>query len=100
MPEEKSIIVLASLEVKDACEFKKRALEVARLSREEAGCLRYELFCDSENDRRFTFIEEYADTSAFEQHRKMPYMDAFREIRSRLVEKYLGVEELKRINRR
>lgn len=100
MTEEKSIIVIAALEVRDAETFKKHALEIVRLTRSEAGCLRYDLLLDAENPKKFVFIEEYTDARAFEVHRNMPYMAPFRKLRESLVEKYLGVEELKRLNRR
>lgn len=100
MPEENSIIVIAELSVKDADLFKKHALDIAELSRSEAGCVRYDVFQDSQDSSKFVFIEEYADQRAFDEHRKMPYMDQFRLLREKLVKEYLGVDELKRKRRR
>ena len=100
MPEENSVIVIAELSVKDAKLFKKHALDIARLSKAEAGCSRYDVFQASQDKNTFVFIEEYEGQAAFDSHRKMPYMDEFRKIRSELVDKYLGVDELKRTRRR
>ena len=98
--ENKPVIVLAGLTVKDAAAFIKIAREVVDKTRKEEGCLRYDLLQDVYNPNAFHFIEEYRDSAAFAAHRAMPYMDAFRAERAKLVDEYLGVSELERTNER
>lgn len=43
------------------------------LSPKEPGCLRYELFQDSENPLIFTFVDKFKDSKAFEYHCEQYY---------------------------
>ncbi len=43
-------------------------------TREEAGCLDYRLMADTEDDRKFVFVEEWRDSAALDAHFKMPYL--------------------------
>ncbi len=97
-----NIVVIASLSVKEGMEkkFSDAALEVAAKTRTEPGCVAYEVLQDVSDARKFHFIEEYVDQSAFDAHRKMPYMAPFRELREKLVDKYFGVRSLLEIARR
>lgn len=47
-------------------------------TRQEEGCLRYDLFVDIEDPAKFTFIEEWVSAEALEQHRNAPHMMAGR----------------------
>lgn len=100
MSETSSVVVVAGLITKDIEAFKNLVLPVAKLSLTESGCLRYDVLQDVQNPNAFFFIEEYVDNNAFEAHRQMPYMTPFREQRAKLVDKYLGVDELRRLNSR
>lgn len=100
MDGDNSKIVIAGLIVKDAQAFKELVLPIVKLTKAEAGCKRYDVFQSLENPNEFAFIEEYTDASDFAAHRAMPYMDGFRLERAKLVERYLGVEELQRVARR
>mmetsp|Transcript_19730 Transcript_19730/g.35101 ORF Transcript_19730/g.35101 Transcript_19730/m.35101 type:complete len:119 (-) Transcript_19730:68-424(-) len=42
-------------------------------SRTEAGCLRFDLFRDKENENKFVFLEVYKDAEAITVHRAMPH---------------------------
>ncbi len=102
MEESKKVVVLAGLRVKKgfAEEFLRAAFNVVSETRKEAGCLRYDLLIDVLDTLTFHFVEEYEDDAAFEAHRKQPYMDAFREVRARVVDEYLGVSTLKEVGKR
>ena len=43
-------------------------------SREEDGCLVYELLQCQEDPTDFTFVEEWSDTAAFERHGTLPHI--------------------------
>ncbi|MGR5232605.1 putative quinol monooxygenase [Vibrio sp. WZ-1] len=49
----------------------KQALEaMLEPTRNEAGCLRYQLFQDKNDSTQFLFQEQFADQAAFDQHCK------------------------------
>jgi quinol monooxygenase YgiN len=53
------------------------AQDVARASRQESGCLNYELFADPEDEHRFVIVEEWADEAALQEHFRTPHIDHF-----------------------
>ena len=55
-------------------------------TRNEAGCLRYELNQEIENPAAFTFAEKFTNREAFEAHVKTPYVKSFGERSGDLVE--------------
>ena len=67
-----------------------KVLELARpcweATREEKGCIRYELFVSAEDDVTLQFIEEWADLDSLRAHLKTPHIAAFREQRKSVVE--------------
>ncbi len=61
-------------------------------TREEPGCLRYEVNQDLEDPGTFTFVETFADREAFDAHCSMPYIGKLFEKLPLLVEKqYIGL---------
>ncbi len=63
-------------------------------TRAEAGCLDYRLMADTENERKFVFVEEWRDSAALDAHFEMPYLqDAL----SRFPELLEGELELRRL---
>ena len=56
-------------------------------TRDEPGCLRYELNQSIDDPRTFTFIEKFESDAAFEVHKNAPYITCFfREVAPRLLE--------------
>lgn len=56
-------------------------------TRQEPGCLRYELHQCLEQNDLFYFVERFKDKAAFELHGTMPYVLSFRtDVAPRLVE--------------
>jgi len=90
------IIVLASLKIKEGKrnEFLDLFKPIIEATRQESGCVRYDLLQDTEDENIFTFLEEYDSETSFDAHRKMPYMESMRGKRDLLKEEYLGVEKL------
>ncbi|MBR5270456.1 MAG: antibiotic biosynthesis monooxygenase [Anaerotignum sp.] len=67
-------------------EFIAAAEKLVKATREEPGCVYYDLVQDASDDRVFTFVEKYLDEAAVEAHTNsehfqtyVPLMSAFRE---------------------
>ncbi|MEX0339405.1 MAG: putative quinol monooxygenase [Arenibacterium sp.] len=58
---------------------KSAAIEMARETRKEDGCITYGFWQDLENPNCFRVYEEWADLGALEAHFKAPHMGVFRE---------------------
>jgi quinol monooxygenase YgiN len=50
---------------------------VAAASREEAGCIDYRLYEDTENSNEFVFVEEWQNDEALQQHFRTSHIAAF-----------------------
>ena len=53
------------------------AQKVASASREEAGCVDYRVFEDTEQPNKFVFVEEWKGPEALEQHFRTPHIAEF-----------------------
>lgn len=51
-------------------------LSLIEPTRQESGCLRYELLQNAANPTDFTFVEEWADAAALETHFTTPHLQA------------------------
>lgn len=62
--------VIAHAEFRPECEeaATRAFMCLARLSRKEPGCLRYDIFRDSDNPARFSLIAVFASKAAVRQH--------------------------------
>jgi len=62
--------VLASLHAKQdrQTELRRQLISLVGPSRKDAGNLRYELFADQNDDRRFVILEHWADPQAQQKH--------------------------------
>ena len=60
-------------------------MELARpcfeATRQEKGCIRYELFLSCEDDVTLQFIEEWTDLDSLRAHLKSPHLAEFKEKR-------------------
>jgi quinol monooxygenase YgiN len=60
--------------------FLNAALEDARAStKNEPGCLRFDVYNDKTDPSKFVFVEAYRDEAAFQEHMKSPHLAKFRE---------------------
>ena len=50
---------------------------VAQASRQEAGCIGYRLYEDTEAENAFVFVEEWASEEALQQHFATPHIAEF-----------------------
>ena len=64
------IKVIAKLLIKDGMveELKSSVLELVAETRKEAGCIVYQLFQDLNNQKLFTFVEEWESTEDLDKH--------------------------------
>ena len=63
-------IVLTVKESKDVAEIEGLLAEQGRLSRQEPGCLRFEVYHSQTDSRVFLLNEHWADQAAIDAHRK------------------------------
>jgi quinol monooxygenase YgiN len=74
------ILVVAKLDVpeehRDA--FKAAAAEAATHTRDEPGCLAYDLHESVEQPGRFVFVEQWQDEAALDRHAQSAHMSEFR----------------------
>ncbi len=58
-------------------EFKALALNLVEQTRQESGCIKYELLQNQSDSTDFTFVEEWVSDDAFDVHLKTPhFLDA------------------------
>lgn len=62
------ITIIAKFDVTNIEEFKKCAVNVVRDTRKEKGNLSYKVYQDRQDGTKFTFIEEWLNDAAIEQH--------------------------------
>ena len=62
----------------DAAAARDAAIEVARETRKEAGCLAYRFYADLEEKGRFHVFEIWESLAALQAHFETPHLKAFR----------------------
>lgn len=62
------ITIIAEFDVTNIDEFKKCAVNVVRDTRKEKGNLSYKIYHNRKNPSKFTFIEDWLNDTAIEQH--------------------------------
>lgn len=74
------IDVVAHIHAKPGQEAALRALLEGFVAptRQEDGCLRYDLFVDLDDPAKFTYVEEWASREALNRHRDSPHITAGR----------------------
>lgn len=73
------IVVVARVKTDDALreDLIKIGQAVAQASRQEAGCINYALFEDTEDRNRFMVVEEWRDDAALQEHFRTPHIAKF-----------------------
>lgn len=74
-----NVIVLLEIDPQREQEFLSLALENAAASREEPGCLRFEVSRDATQANLFALSESYRDQAAMEAHYTTPHVAKWRE---------------------
>jgi quinol monooxygenase YgiN len=71
------VVARVSTDAGKRAEMLEVAHRVAAASREEAGCLSYRIYEDSERPNEFVFVEEWQDDAALQQHFGTPHIAEF-----------------------
>lgn len=67
-------------------ELKNTLRGMASEARNDKGCLRFDLVQNRQDPTRFAFNESWVSMKDLEDHRKMPYLSAYREKRAPLLD--------------
>ncbi|MGN0106590.1 MAG: putative quinol monooxygenase [Hominilimicola sp.] len=78
-------------------EFKKCAVNVVRDTRKEKGNLAYKIYQNRQNPTQFTFIEEWLNDTAIEQHNNAKHFIKFLEDIKPLTEGEVQIEQLNKV---
>lgn len=78
-------------------EFKKCAVNVVRNTRKEKGNLAYKIYQNRQNPTQFTFIEEWLNDTAIEQHNNAKHFIKFLEDIKPLTEGDIQIEQLNKV---
>lgn len=81
------LVVIAKLSVKPGkkAELFAAAQDVIKGTRAEAGCVSYTLFDDPSDEGSCSFVEEWVDKAALEQHFLTPHIKAWRQASAELL---------------
>lgn len=81
------VIIAARMHVKGACvsAFKQLAAPLIETTRQEKGCLEYNLYQDASDSTVFFFYEVYADRAAQELHSGSEYLARFSQERAAML---------------
>lgn len=78
-------------------EFTKCAINCVRETRKEKGCLAYKIFQDRRDKSKFTFIEEWLNDTAIEQHNNAPHFRKFLQEINHLTNGEVKIEQLEKV---
>jgi quinol monooxygenase YgiN len=65
-------------------ELKRHLLVLVERTRQEEGCIQYDLHVSRDDPRQFVFVENWATAGALDRHSKSAHMDAFRQVSAAL----------------
>lgn len=93
------ITITAKFCVLSGCveKFEKCAVDVVRETRKEKGNLSYKIYRDRKDSTKFTFIEEWLNDTAIEQHNCSKHFNKFLEDIKPLTEGDIKIEQLMKI---
>jgi quinol monooxygenase YgiN len=67
-------------------QLKQSLIELLEPTRNEEGCISYQLHENIENSKIFTMIEKFKNKDAFDFHEQQPYLENFKNIVGNLVD--------------
>jgi quinol monooxygenase YgiN len=91
------VVAIAETSIDKAMELKKVCLGLIEPTRKESGCISYELYEDTTNPGKFTFIEEWESQEHLDIHLKTPHLVAAGEAFGKIVTKDLVILTLNRL---
>lgn len=93
------ITIIAQFNVKEDMteQFIKSAIDLTRASRKERGCLSYRVLHERANHSRFTFIEEWLNDAATEQHNNSAHFKLFLKNTENMLNEEIKITQLEKI---
>lgn len=91
------VVAIVETSADKAIELKKVCLGLIEPTRKESGCRNYELYQDTTNPGKFTFIEEWESQEHLDIHLKTPHLVAAGEAFGKIVTKDLVILTLNRL---
>jgi quinol monooxygenase YgiN len=91
------VVAIAETSAEKAEELKSVCLGLIEPTRKESGCISYELYQDTTNPGRFTFIEEWESQNHLDIHLKTPHLVAAGEAFGKIVTKDLLILMLNKL---
>ena len=93
------ITIIASFDVKPSCaeEFIRHATDVTRETRKEKGCLSYKILTARRDKSKFTFIEEWLNDTAIEEHNNAKHFMRFVDNITPLLNDEIKIEQFEKI---
>jgi quinol monooxygenase YgiN len=93
------LTVIAMIEAKPGCEKRVRKALLALIppTREEKGCVDYELHAQKDNKRSFLFYENWISKANLDKHLAMPHLKTFDKIACGLLAKPVAITLWRRV---
>ena len=93
------ITIIANFDVKPSCtaEFIRHATDVTRETRKEKGCLSYKILTNRKDKSKFTFIEEWLNDTAIEEHNNAKHFMQFVDKITPLLNGDIKIEQFEKI---
>jgi quinol monooxygenase YgiN len=91
------VVAIVETSSDKAIELKNICLGLIEPTRKESGCISYELYEDTTNPGRFTFIEEWESQEHLDVHLKTPHLVAAGEAFGKIVTKDMVILMLNKI---
>jgi quinol monooxygenase YgiN len=92
-----TVVAIAETSTERAEELKSICLRLIEPTRKEEGCISYELYQDTTNPGKFTFLENWRTKEHLDIHMKTPHLVAAGEAFSKILTKELIVLMLNKI---
>lgn len=93
------ITIIAKFKVLPSCtdDFVKQAIALTRETRKEKGNLSYKIYQSRNDKTQFTFIEEWLNDTAIEQHNCAKHFTAFLDAIKPLTDGDVSIEQLAKV---
>jgi quinol monooxygenase YgiN len=91
------VVAIVETSSEKATELKNVCLRLIEPTRKESGCISYELYEDTTNPGRFTFIEEWESQEHLDVHLKTPHLVSAGEAFGKIVTKDMVILMLNKI---
>ncbi len=93
------ITIIAKFDVRSdsVAQFIRCAADVTRETRKEKGSLSYKIYQNRTDKTKFTFVEEWLNDTAIEQHNYAPHFTKFLDLIKPLINGEVQIEQLEKV---